>query len=156
MNTLSSKFSSIDVSLINDNPLDLKRRYIFNKAIDGLDAEFIYVEFKDVTKNFEYTLYDWGGEKVQNPKGFVKRFMKKNFNPGVVVRVSWFDDDKNVRYIDSNLSKGKLLIPLGAGAGWLLNKHNEITISVLIENKEIPIPEISKIELLKLNDLDLD
>ena len=82
--------------------------------------------------------------------------MKKNFNPGVVVRVSWFDDDKNVRYIDSNLSKGKLLIPLGAGAGWLLNKHNEITISVLIENKEIPIPEISKIELLKLNDLDLD
>ncbi len=156
MNTLSSKFSSIDVSLINDNPLDLKRRYIFNKAIDGLDAEFIYVEFKDVTKNFEYTLYDLGGEKVQNPKGFVKRFMKKNFNPGVVVRVSWFDDDKNVRYIDSNLSKGKLLIPLGAGAGWLLNKHNEITISVLIENKEIPIPEISKIELLKLNDLDLD
>ena len=52
------------------------------------------------------------------------------------------------------MDEGKLLIPLGAGRGWLLNRHSDIKIQ-MTEDNEIVVPlEPENIRFLKLREVE--
>ena len=126
----------------------------FTTSFDGDDADFVFLEFDGMDTYYEYTLYNLDGEFVQADSWSGKHLMKKNFNPNMTVQVRWQDDNGEMHYLNCNMSKGKLLIPLGAGAKWLFNEHDKISIYVYQDEREIPIPSISQIHLLKLREVD--
>ncbi len=129
----------------------------FDKTVYGNDADFIYLEFKGMDSEYTYALEDKHmDENLENPKGPFKYMMKKIYNPGTVVKVEWTDNDGNTHSMESNMGKGKLLIPLGAGSRWLLDDHNEIRVSVRKDGNEDIVPEISECRLLKLREAGRD
>ena len=81
-----------------------------------------------------------------------KYLMKKNYNPHMTVEIKWKDDRGEFHTMNCAMSKGKLLIPLGAGLKWLFNQHSELSISVYQDNNKIATPDISNIRMLKLRE----
>lgn len=126
----------------------------FIESFDGDTADFLYLDFADMETNYEYTLYNLSGEFAQKESSPEKFLMKKNYNPNMTVQIRWQDDNKETHTINCKMSKGKLLIPLGAGAKWLFNQHNNISIYVYQSGNEITIPTISEIRMLKLQEID--
>ena len=63
------------------------------------------------------------------------------------------DENNESHLIMCNMSKGKLLIPVGAGAKWLFNKHSDISIHVFQDDVEVATPNINEIKFLKLREV---
>lgn len=124
----------------------------FTTSFDGDAADFVYIEFNDMATNYEYTLYNFDGEFVQKDSWLGKYFMKKNYNPNMTVQIRWQDDNGDTHSMVCSMSKGKLLIPLGAGSKWLFNHHDNISIYVYQDGNEISVPSISQIQMLKLRE----
>ncbi len=78
--------------------------------------------------------------------------MKKSYNPGMLVCISWVDDYGAEHIMYCEMNRGKLLIPLGAGAGWLLHNHAQMQIHVMQDGMEIAMPQITEIQFLKLRE----
>lgn len=125
---------------------------IFGEQVDGSLADFLYIELFHNSDNFQYTLFNLSGETEQTSTQLGRCLMKKNYNPGVDVIVRWQDDYGEVHSMRCALSKGKLLIPLGSGSKWLLHEHKSITISAEMNGEEIVLPDLLKIQLLKLRE----
>ena len=53
-----------------------------------------------------------------------------------------------------DFGRGQLLIPLGSGAGWLLNGHEEIRISAENFGEAAELPQIREFRLLKLREVE--
>lgn len=126
----------------------------FRKAVDGNDADFMYVEFAGQDKDCEYTLFDMGDSEVQDADEcrYVKGLLKKDYSRDTVVAVSWTDDDGTEQGMSCGMDQGRLLIPLGGGRGWLLNEHSGIKISVTKGGEAVDVPEITDIKMLKLRE----
>ena len=124
----------------------------FQESLDGYSADFIYLEFNGMENDYEYTLYNLNGETVQEDYWIGKYLMKKNYNPDLTVQIGWKDDAGEIHTMNCKMSKGKLLLPVGAGLKWLFNQHSYISISVFQNGVQIPVPEISDIRLLKLRE----
>lgn len=125
---------------------------VFQNAIDGDEADYMYLEFADMDKDYQYTLYQLSGEQKQEEGVFAKHLMKKCYNPGKLVRISWMDDFGVEHSMYCEMNQGKLLVPLGAGAGWLLHKHTQLQIRVIQDGLETALPEITEIQFLKLRE----
>lgn len=120
---------------------------------DGDEADFMYLEFANMDNQYEYTLYGSSGEKPQEATDWLAKYlMKKNYNPGMTVQLEWQDDNGENHTMKCAMSKGKLLIPLGAGLKWLFNQHDYVTVSVYQDGEEITSPQISKVRMLKLRE----
>ena len=53
------------------------------------------------------------------------------------------------------MGRGKLLLPLGGGRGWLLNSHSDITVSVTGQDgQNISVPEMVNLKFLKLREVE--
>lgn len=154
METLSKIFTKPEVTydlLENKTGADV----IFSEKIDGNEADWLYVEFADMDNNFDYVFYDTAGQYIQQEEELSwleKMMLKKDYNTGMIVNISWEDETMQVHNLQCNMSKGKLLIPLGSGLKWLLNSHQSIHITVYQDGQVIDMPEIEAIELLKLRE----
>lgn len=124
------------------------------RSINGDEADFLYLEFAGMEQNYTYILFDHQGDTIQEiPSWFSRQLMKKDYNRGMSVIVSWADDEGTRHSMNCNMGRGKLLIPLGSGTGWLLNRHDSITVTVKQGEDSIQIPDITKAELLKVREV---
>ena len=78
--------------------------------------------------------------------------MKKNYNPEMIVQIGWKDHNGEIHTMKCKMSKGKLLIPLGAGAKWLFNQHSYISISVFQNENQVTVPDLLDVRILKLRE----
>ena len=144
----NSKYSAS----VNDNILSIN----FDKDFSGEEADFMYLEFNNKNNNYEYTLFDFTNSYVLNTKdlGIVKYLTKKEYNRGETVVLTWSSEDGTSHSMNCAMSHGKLLVPLGSGRGWLLNKHVYLNISVQdAEGKVLEFPELKSVEFLKLREV---
>lgn len=126
----------------------------FEQGFDGDEADFIYLEFADMDNNYDYTLYDLAqGDIRQEEYKYLKYLMRKRYNPGMTVQLWWMDENGERHAVACNMSQGKLLLPVGAGAKWLFNEHNYVDIQVFQDDAEIAVPEITNIRFLKLREV---
>lgn len=128
----------------------------FEQSIDGDEADFVYIEFPDMGFDYNYILFNHIEDAVQNMKKYpyAGPLMKKNYNPEMFVTVAWTDDDGEEHRMACRMDEGKLLIPLGAGKGWLLNSHSGIRITVQQDEEVAEVPEIDKIRFLKVREVE--
>lgn len=127
------------------------------EAVDGDEADFLYLEFAGMDENYEYTLFDSNDFYVQDTEKepFLKYLTKKDYNRGVTVNVSWTGEEGAVYGMSALMGRGKLLLPLGGGRGWLLNSHSDITVSVTGQDgQNIPVPEMVNLKFLKLREVE--
>ena len=80
--------------------------------------------------------------------------MKKFYNDGIKVVVSWKNDAGEIITSSCDMDEGKLLFPLGAARGWLLNSHSSISISVMAGDEVIATPKITELRMLKLREVE--
>ncbi len=126
----------------------------FEEGINGADADFIYIELDGSDTKCEYRLIDHVSDPVYaNPSPFAASLMKKIYNPGDRIEISWKDDDMNEHSMQMDRGRGKLLIPLGAGAGWLFNKHYEVYISMISNGEITELPPIKEAKLYRLREV---
>ncbi len=125
---------------------------VFDKTIDGDEADYLYLDFGEHKDKYNYKqLYS---DEIINAEqyGLLKYFFKKDYNPDTYVEVSWVDNYGRNQKITCNLDEGKLLIPLGARTGWLLNDQSSIKITLLGEEDFIRNLDIKNIRFLKLRE----
>ncbi len=127
----------------------------FSNAINGYDADYVYIEFEKLPENKQYILYDNHDSIVQHEKdyGIFKTLLKQENNPGVEVVLSWVNDNGEECTQKCELDEGKLLLPLGSRKGWLLNTISDITITVTKDGEVIDVPEIKDFRMLKLREV---
>lgn len=127
----------------------------FNNKEDGNDFDFIYLDIEN-DLNFDYKLFEMGHAITQNVEDnpFYRYVMRRDYNPGKNVIISWTDDQGTPHSMTCSLGRGKLLVPLGGGKGWLLNGHDNINISVADdEGKPLDLGGINSIRFLKLREI---
>lgn len=152
MNTLKQIMDEVDI--VDDVSSDGTTATVnFTSSISGEEADFMYLEFEGMGENFQYVLFDLLGEYPQESDGLRKYFMKKDYNPGMVVQVSWLNESGERCSISCNMSEGKLLIPLGAGVDWLLENHDSLTVTVYQDGNLIATPEIKDVQLYEIQNI---
>lgn len=151
MDSLQEIFSEPDIGFSYRQDGDAGR-IVFEDAVDGDEADFMYVEFSGMEQDFVYTLFDMNGEQEQSGGPLAKYLMKKNYCPGMQVTLSWKDEDGQEHAMHCAMSRGKLLIPLGSGEKWLLHKHADLRIRVTRDGQESEIPQIVDLRFLKLRE----
>lgn len=127
------------------------------EAVDGDEADFLYLEFAGMEEDYEYILFDYTNSYVQDTEKepLLKYLTKKDYNRGVTVNVSWTGEEGAVYGMSALMGRGKLLLPLGGGRGWLLNSHSDITVSVTGQDgQNIPVPEMVNLKFLKLREVE--
>ena len=87
MDSLQEIFSEPDIGFSYRQDTDAGQ-IVFTDAVDGEEADFMYVEFSGMEQDFVYTLFDLGGEKEQSGGPLAKYLMKKKYCPGMQVTVS--------------------------------------------------------------------
>lgn len=124
-------------------------------SFSGENLDYMYLEFVDSHPIRKYQLFDLFSARIFDRDDFSRIFYKKIYNPDIRVKIAYnvAGDDREFA-ITAAFSKGKLLIPLGAGSRWLLNTHSKFKISVY-DNKGNPITSkiLRKVELLHLREL---
>ncbi|SHJ13797.1 hypothetical protein [Pseudobutyrivibrio xylanivorans] len=152
MESLKNIFSEVELGH-QIKKLDCNYEVSFENEIDGDEADFIYLDFGDLTANYKYQLFFCDDEITQEPRGIFKYIYKRDYNPDTDVEVSWVDDLGRYQQISCNMDEGKLLIPLGARTGWLLNKHDGISISIYGDDSVISNINLNEIKFLKLREV---
>ena len=125
----------------------------FKEMIDGDEADFVYLEFCGMDQNYDYILFDHIADEVLDEGPIGNLLLKKDYNRGMTVVVSWEDEKGDTHTMNCLMGQGKLLIPLGGGSCWLLHKQKGLTLSVFQNDVPIPLPEINKICFLKLREV---
>ena len=154
METLSTLFEKPAVScdIVKG---ETSAEIIFSEEIEGDQADWLYIEFEDMEEYFDYVCFDGSQQYVQDRKDLSwleKLLLKKDYNTGMVVEIRWEDDEMKTHTMHCNMSRGKLLIPLGSGLKWLLHSHRAIDILVYQDDEIIEMPDIGAVELLKLRE----
>ena len=128
----------------------------FASAFDGDDADFMYLEFDTDLSKCRYGLYNnhFIEYDDEDASQLSKSLMKKFYNDGVKVVVSWKNDAGEIITSSCDMDEGKLLFPLGAARGWLLNSHSSISISVMAGDEVIATPKITDLRMLKLREVE--
>ncbi|MCR5249873.1 MAG: hypothetical protein K6E50_04640 [Lachnospiraceae bacterium] len=128
---------------------------LFGESLDGDDADFLYLALDDIGETYDYILVDHLFDAVQEDvTPFAARLMRKNRNPGRTITLSWQDDAGEEHCMHCDLGQGRLLIPLGSGAGWLLNSHAQIRITAEDSGEAAAMPAIGELRLLKLREVE--
>ncbi len=151
MDSLQGIFSEPDIGFLYRQEGE-EGHIAFTDAVDGEEADFMYVEFSDMGQDFVYTLFDLNGEQERSGGLLAKYLMKKNYCPGMQVAVSWEDGEGQEHSMHCAMQQGKLLVPLGAGEKWLLHPHTDLRISVTRDGQQSEVPKIAELRFLKLRE----
>lgn len=151
MDSLQEIFSKPDIGFLYRQEGE-EAHIAFTDAVDGEEADFMYVEFSDMEQDFVYTLFDLNGEQERSGGLLAKYLMKKNYCPGMQVAVSWEDGEGQEHSMYCAMQQGKLLVPLGAGEKWLLHPHTDLRISVTRDGQQLEVPQIAEIRFFKLRE----
>ncbi len=154
MDSLAGIFTSPEVRLTRRKE-EGRVSYDLHPAIDGQEADFLYLEFADPLHGDRQVLDDvWKSRFIPQGEGPVYRyFTRKHYNYGKYVTVGWLDDEGKERSLRCAMGKGKLLLPLGSGSNWLLHKHSRLTVGVDERGRPVAVPAIKKAQLLRLRRL---
>ena len=151
MDSLNELFTAKECSIEGD-------AYETSVKLNGLqggEADFLYIAFDNSDGTYENILIDHIFDAVQEDTSeFATALMKRDHNPGKTVNISWEDDNGEMHGMNCAFGQGKLLIPLGSGAGWLLNSHSGIDISLQYNGENIELPKINEYRLLKLREVE--
>lgn len=144
---------SLDYSLVEQND---GWNISLEKSIDGDEADFIYVEFDNLTNDVGYVQTDNNNiYQIKIGKGSLSHYLlKEEYNPGEEVTLYWFDENGEKHSITCDMDEGKLLIPIGSGTGWLLNEHSSLYLEVTRNGETIEAPTIANVDFLKLREID--
>ncbi|SFN78313.1 hypothetical protein SAMN04487831_103276 [Pseudobutyrivibrio sp. UC1225] len=153
MDTLESIFTEPDISYNLSTKGD-EVEVSFDKVFDGNDADFIYLEFENRAQDYSYVLYDNHSVVEQSAAGIIKGLLRKEYNPDTKVTVSWISDMGEKCSQTCNMDEGKLLFPVGAVRGWLMNSHSKLTITVTKGGNEIKVPVIKTLRMLKCREVE--
>lgn len=130
----------------NDSGFDIH----FSEYVNGEDVDYMYIDFKIEKDELSYSKYNMDGLIKASKSNPAKFFYKKTFNRDVQVEVTYdIEGDSSRPKIICAYSKGKILIPLGSGKNWLLNKHLKLSISVK-KNGNILLANLNRVDLLQL------
>lgn len=129
--------------------------YFLSREIDGQEADFLYLEFENPLRGARQVVDDiWNRKFIPRGAGPVYKYLTRtHYNYGRFITVSWLDDEGKKHSQRCEMGKGKLLIPLGAGSGWLLHRHDRLSVAADDWGKEIAVPSIKETKLLKLRQL---
>ncbi len=155
MESLEDIFTAPGVGL-TEEPSEYGGTYLgFDKNIQGEDADFLYIEFDNSDGSYDNILIDHIFDAVQDDtSAFATALMKRDYNPGKTVRISWSDDAGNSHLLNCDFGRGRLLIPLGCGAGWLLNSHDGVNVNMQYYGEDITVSPIKEYRLLKLREVE--
>lgn len=155
MDSLRDIFTEVELGY-ELTPTETGADICLSDAFDGDEADFIYLQFADMDENYQYMLFYLDGGVPQDGEKYwyAKSLLKKDYNPDMVVVISWTDESGAEHSMNCRMDQGKLLIPLGGGRGWLLNEHANISITVKQGEEIIPVPEITDVQLLKLREVE--
>lgn len=124
---------------------------IFDEPLAGSEADFLYLEFEGMDEDVSYAMLGKGHKtEPVEVKGIGKKFVNEIYNDGVSVEVTWVSEDNVPSKMTCNMCKGKLLIPLGSGSGWLMDEHDGIDICVIKGGKVERLPEVKECRFLKI------
>lgn len=134
------------------------QKYIikFANVIDGDEADFIFIDFGDDVLDYNYImLSNINDDEIIDVSNstILKYYLKKDYNPQTRVTISWYDDNGALQSMDCKFDEGKLLIPIGAGMGWLLNNHDSITLTITNNEEICTLYDINSIRFLKLREV---
>lgn len=151
--SLKGIFSEPDVSY-DDAVSDGNYVISFKDSIDGAEADYIYIAFDGMDSEPYYCWY-YGGE-VEVKTLLQELLLKKKYNKGMQVVAEWKDDNGESHRIRCDMNEGKLLIPLGSGLKWLLNKHDYLTFWVEQDGVKVSAPfnNLTEVKLLKLQEIE--
>lgn len=150
------KTPNLNFSILN---LDNQIHIDFEKEIDGNEADFVYLEFDNTNNEYNCVLHDQHMfNTLEGNCDLQKYFVQKNYNPDKFVKIEYIDNNNEKQSIYSYMGDGKLLIPLGSGNKWLLNKHSYIDIMITkgTNNNYEKINKIKAIKFLKLREIKTD
>lgn len=139
---------------------DIGVRITFDKEIDGDEADFLYLEVGNLSNQVSHVALNQGAEEPIDISGYEygKALFKEKNNPDDSISIVWSDEQGHLYTMNCEMDEGKLLIPLGAGKGWLLNNHGDIRITqfkMLYDYKQtIEIPQIVNLKFLKLREIE--
>ncbi len=136
---------------------------VFEKEVYGDDADFLYVEALPEKNNVSYKILKGNDNDVTasididpHEVPFAKHFAAKFYNDDKFLSVKWTGSDEKEHEMTCRLGKGRLLLPLGADPDWLLNKHGQISVSVLEQAKDggkanVTLENITFLKLREIN-----
>lgn len=154
MESLEGIFMELPVSL-NAAGADGETELRFDRKLKGEDADFLYLALDDSGDSYHYILVDQIFNAVQpDPSKAAAALMKRVNNPDVRLWLSWTDDEGSEHSMKCDLGRGKLLLPLGSGSGWLLNSHDGLKITMEKDGEALPLPAIREMRLLKLREVE--
>lgn len=123
----------------------------------GKDMDFLYLEFDQLANDYQLIQFGWHDEYIQESTGTVfDNLYSKWYNPDMFVVLSWQNETGDYYGISCWVDKGQLLIPLGMGSGWLMNKHSQLEIFLVKDGNMVPIPDIADIRFLKLREIEIE
>lgn len=152
LNSLKDILSKTNLSYgISYNPTSVS--IAFEHGIAGYDADYLYLDFSGVAKDYDSTLYSYTEKIIQDADGLDAKLMQRTYNADKQVVIEWTIGDES-HFMSCWMGNGKLLIPLGSDPSWLLNDHSEINIYLSDGSNLFEVPEIKALELYKLQTLE--
>lgn len=128
-------------------------------ALDGDTFDFLYVKIPVSTEDVSYIKFDdnvaWGASEALEADPLEKLLLAKKYSLGKHLRVMWVDESDKPYAMTMDLSKGELLVPLGAGEGWLLQRHKDIRFEILDDDGNALPFTMAGLQFLKLRPLEI-
>ena len=128
-------------------------------ALDGDTFDFLYVKIPVSTEDVSYIKFDdnvaWGASEALEADPMEKLLLAKKYSLGKHLRVMWVDESGKPYAMTMDLSKGELLVPLGAGEGWLLQRHKDIRFEILDDDGNALPFTMAGLQFLKLRPLEI-
>lgn len=153
MEVLSGIFAEVDATVTAKGD-DKEQTLVFSREVYGDEADFLFIDYEVdlASAPYNYVMSNAAEEVAYEDAGISSIFMRKNYYPGVKVVLTYTDDAGESHIAKASLHKGKLLIPLGACDGWLLDHHSSIELHMEQDSVVVDMPEIVDVRLLKLRE----
>ena len=124
----------------------------FPRGLQGNEVDYIYL-LADVGEDESY--FVMGDEHTATNK-LDKYLMKKDYNQGMEIVISWLDNKGTVHELRASAENGKLLLPVGAGTGWLCNDHSALKIWFEQNGERIKPPEMKEMRFYSARKIVID
>lgn len=135
----------------NESLTEDELRVDFKGELSGEELDYLYVS-GNVGEDYTAKIF---GDNHTAKNVIEDRLMKHAYNSGLRCVIEWMDDAGGVHTMSSVAENGKLLIPIGAGTGWLCNDHKYVKIWFEKDGDRVSFPDEYQIRLFRVRDMSL-